>query len=109
MQLTDHEVDAILKVRKYMDVNIPGRLSIEALVQHSNLSRTKLLKGFKFLHQTTMHQYWLEKSMAYARKQLEAGVQVKELTITLGYSHQNAFARAYQSIYGECPTANKRR
>ncbi|UYQ92202.1 AraC family transcriptional regulator [Chitinophaga horti] len=103
MHLSNEDVRIINEVRSYLDKNIPARLKIAELVNLSRLSRTKLTRGFNFLFQTPIHQYWLDLAMSYAKQQLERGTTKKAVAQSLGYANVKVFSRAYALHHGITP------
>lgn len=106
--LSNDEVCTINRIRQYMVDNVPNRLKVDQLVAMSGMNRSKLTRGFKFLYQITIYQYWLEVSMAYAERKMQEGAMAKEIGLSLGYSKASSFARAFALVHGTTPTAIKR-
>lgn len=105
--LTNDNVRAIHLIRDYIVGNVPSRLKVDQLVAMSGMSKTRLTRGFKFLFQVTIHQFWLEVSMAYAAKKMQEGVMTKQIAISLGYRTTSTFARAFTTVMGYNPAATK--
>ena len=96
---------ALHRIRQYILLNVPQRYDLNHLAAVSNLTRSKLTRGFRHLFQQSLHEYWLELSMAYAKSELEKGVMVKQIAIDLEYSRTGSFSRAFENFYGIKPSA----
>ncbi|UYQ92194.1 AraC family transcriptional regulator [Chitinophaga horti] len=69
--LSNDDVRTIDRILQHIVDNVPNRLKVDHLVAMSGMSRTRLTRGFKFLFQLTIHQYWLEVSMDYALQKMQ--------------------------------------
>lgn len=109
VELSNDNVRAIHLIRQYIIDTIPQRVKVEQLVAMSGMSATRLTRGFKFLFQVTIHQFWLEASMEYAAEKIRYGAMTKEIAISLGYRSTSTFARAFTDVLGYNPAAIKGR
>ncbi|MGX5816761.1 helix-turn-helix domain-containing protein [Chitinophaga lutea] len=103
MFLSFTDIRILLTLRRQIEANPWQRVHIPELIAATGLSEYKLTIGFKQLFGVSIFNYYLECSMAYARKMLENGAQVKEVAITLGYSTTGSFSRAFVASQGILP------
>jgi AraC-like DNA-binding protein len=108
MLLTTDEAQSLLYAKQYLDNSVPERTNNRDLARLAGLSQKKLGRGFKFLYKVTIYQYWLGKSMAFAKAMMEDGAQVKEVSRLLRYSTTGSFSRAFRVVYKISPTEIKR-
>jgi AraC-like DNA-binding protein len=69
------------------------------------VNRNVLQKAFKKQYGITIRDYKLRLRMERSRQLLEAGKDIKEISLTLHYTTPRAFSFAFKKHYGLTPTA----
>ncbi|PTT04262.1 hypothetical protein DBR11_00065 [Pedobacter sp. HMWF019] len=103
MNLSPHEIEIIRNICQDITANFKNHILIVELVRRYHLSETTITKGFKAQYGYTIYRYRLQKCMEYAKRQIESGVQIKNIQHELHYKTTGSFARAYRKIYGQSP------
>ncbi|UYQ91775.1 AraC family transcriptional regulator [Chitinophaga horti] len=107
MYLNPDYLNALQQVKQHIDLTIPERIDVDDLTKVSNLNKTKLIRGFRTVYNTTIYRYWLEQSMAIAKAMIEEGAQIKAVSSRLKYSTTGSFRRAFKDVYKINPTEVK--
>lgn len=69
------------------------------------VNRNVLQKAFKKKYGITIRDYKLNLRMERSRQLLQAGKDIKEISLTLHYTTARAFSFAFKKHYGLTPTA----
>jgi len=106
MMLSDADIERIHQVRHLINCRIFQHIRIIDLLPIAGMGESKLSKGFKSLYGVTISHYHLTISMEYGKALLEAeaGAQVKEVAIKLGYHTTGNFSRAFVKVFGKPPS-----
>ncbi|WPQ61922.1 AraC family transcriptional regulator [Chitinophaga sancti] len=105
MNFTTNEAMIIMEVHALL-TSEPERhndLNELMLIYANVISKTKLKIGFKKKYNLTLYQFHLQTRMGYAKEQLNKGLQVKVLALSLGYSTSGSFSRAFKKVYPHPP------
>lgn len=95
----------IKKLTGYINDNLSNPdLSVQQLVEHTNISRTKLYLNVKRLTGLTPSQLILDKKMEQARQLLHStSLTASEISYRLGYCSPNHFSRQFKEYYRLSP------
>lgn len=107
MSLTINQIAAIKEVKTFIDSVPQLRISIGELCKLSQLSMTKLSKGFIEMYGITIYHYQVRMAMEYGQTLLRKGISVKAVSIELGYRTPGNFTRTFIKIYGIAPAKIK--
>ncbi len=103
---SSHEKDDSRLIR-YINENIQGDLSLDALADQFYLSKSQISRRFKQLTGTTLSDYITAKRLILAREKILAGEPAKEVSQRCGYHDYSVFYRAYRKKYGVSPVRQR--
>ena len=98
---SDSQVEQLLR---YINRNLSGNLSVDALAGHFFLSKYHLMRKFKAETGYTVHNYILSKRLLLARTLISQGVPVLKAAAQSGFQDYTTFVRAYKKQYQTTPT-----
>lgn len=104
MQLSEKDIEALLKTKMFIELNVFSRIILEELCKVSGMGKSKLIRTFQFTFQISTISYHLIISMEYAKCLLEEGRQVKEIAILFGYGNPDHFSRAFRKVFFHPPS-----
>jgi AraC-like DNA-binding protein len=79
-------------------------LSISELAAKSNMSTSKLQRGFKMVYGKSIYAYYLEKKLALGKSLIISREKtISEIAYSLGYNKINSFSKAFKKHYGVLP------
>ena len=93
----------IQEVLAYINSDLTGDLSIEALSSRIYLSRSRLMHRFKEVTGCPIHQYVLQKRLILAAQLLRSGASVSQAAQQSGFTDYSAFLRAFRKTYHVSP------
>lgn len=93
----------ITGIIKYIEENLGGDLSVEALSSSFYISRYHLMRRFKEQSGYTLHQYITRRRVLAAAAMIGDGVPVTKAAQAVGYDNYSAFLRAFRSIFKASP------
>lgn len=91
------------KAADKMLANINGNISVSDLAEHLNVSLSNLKRTFLRFTSLGVHEYFLDRKIAYAKKLLKAGSSVTETALLTGFNNQNYFSAAFKKATGVSP------
>jgi AraC-like DNA-binding protein len=98
-------MDAVNKIKQYIDTHPLQRISISGLTAKTFIGRNLLQRSFKHIENKTIIRYQLEKRMQEAAKLLEEGrMSVKQVALKCGYSKPTNFSSDFKKVYKKTPT-----
>jgi AraC-like DNA-binding protein len=105
-RIDDKFFAAIEQARLTMLADIQKEWTLNALADEANLSRRKLLTGFrKYFDTSPIHALYEERldcAMALLR---DTNLSVNEITARVGYKHSQNFSQAFSRKFGHPPTS----
>jgi AraC-like DNA-binding protein len=96
----------------YISEHLTEPCTPERLARVVGVTPRTVREGFHSYLGTSVANYVRQARLSWARKQLESGREsrsMRELALFLGFQDSPAFSRAYQSWFGESPTATRAR
>ncbi|MCT3400685.1 AraC family transcriptional regulator [Lentilactobacillus hilgardii] len=96
------------QMTQFIDTNLSGDLSLTAFSKHFYLSQAYLNRYFKSYMGLTLHRYILEKRIAQAKKELNAGHSVTEVSESCGFGNYSNFIRTFKKNVGTPPGKYKK-
>lgn len=99
--------DRILKMLEYIEDNLTGPLSIDALADQFFLSKYHMMRLFRQETGTTIHAYISERRLLLAKELIANGTGATEACFQSGFKSYCAFTRAYGKRFGTTPTGRK--
>lgn len=94
----------IVELIHYINENLSGDLSIEALSARFFISKYHLMRKFKEETGYSIHQYILEKRILAARNLIAAGHLATIASVECGFKDYSTFGRAYKKLLGQLPS-----
>lgn len=94
----------VVEMIHYINENLAGDLSIEALSARFYLSKYHMMRKFKEETGYSMHQYVLEKRVLAARNLILSGALATQASAECGFKDYSTFSRAYKKLLGQLPS-----
>ncbi|MBE7012234.1 MAG: helix-turn-helix domain-containing protein [Ruminococcaceae bacterium] len=97
-------LDFMDKLNHYIDENISGKITVEALCDFFHVCRTTLYKLIQPYSSEGIGAYILNRRLDKARSLLETtSLSVKEIALSVGFQDHTYFSRVYKNKYGVSP------
>ncbi|MGE5631196.1 MAG: AraC family transcriptional regulator [Caulobacteraceae bacterium] len=104
MEAADIEYDeGIGSVIKYINENLSGDLTIDALASLFYMSKYYLMHKFKSKTGYTIHNYILQKRLIMANNMIRNGRPVTEACLKCGFGDYSNFVRSFKKSFGLPP------
>ncbi|MFI5139427.1 MAG: GlxA family transcriptional regulator [Sphingobacteriales bacterium] len=105
-----HKDDEILKAQTYIEQNHHLQISIDAIAEHTNMSKRNLIRRFKKATHNTPFEYLQRVKIEAAKKALEKGAQnINLLMYDAGYNDIKTFREVFKKITGLTPQDYRRK
>lgn len=104
MPLTKHEIQILEEIHYVISLSVPQPVDITALLSRYHISLSTFNRAFKAYYKKTPAQHRINEMMAYAKKKIAEGYQIKVIARELGYSKTSNFSRAYKKVCGVLPS-----
>jgi AraC-like DNA-binding protein len=101
--LTDEELERIQRAASLLEESIKSPLPIAQLAAKVKLSEVKLKLGFKLVYHMSPYSYLLQARMKKAKLLLLEGEPIKIIVLTIGYTTESNFCKAFRSMFNETP------
>lgn len=92
----------------YINENLAGELSVDALAARVYLSRYHFMRLFKAQTGSTVHAYIRQKRLMYAARLIREGVNANKAASDCGFADYSTFHRAFKESFGVSPGQLKR-
>ena len=99
---------SLAEVIRYIDANFTRDLSLEEIAERFFISKYHLLRRFKRLTNSTVHQYILTKRILLARALLRQGMSPADVAAECGFQTYSGFYQAFYHQTGEKPSKVKK-
>ena len=96
----DEKIAAVLS---YVNENLSGELSVDALAERAYLSRYHFMSLFKAQTGSTVHAYVRQKRLMRAARLIREGMSAARAAEECGFSDYSAFHRAFSDTFGMSP------
>ena len=96
----DEKIAAVLS---YVNENLSGELSVDALAERAYLSRYHFMRLFKAQTGSTVHAYVRQKRLMRAARLIREGMSAARAAEECGFSDYSAFHRAFSDTFGMSP------
>lgn len=93
----------IRQTLSYINENLGGELSVEALAEQVYLSRYHFMRLFKAQTGSTVHAYVRQKRLMNAARLIREGVSAAKAAADCGFADYSVFHRAFKSSFGLSP------
>jgi AraC family transcriptional regulator len=99
----------LLGIARYVESNLMGDLSIDALAKVANMSAFHFARCFKNTTGLTPHQFVTKQRISTAKAMLAAGKHsIRDIAMLVGFSSHSHFAAVYRRITGVTPRHSDR-
>ena len=115
LQYQDKEIDIVLrkielkqviKAVSIINKNILDFTTVPQLAREVGLTALKLQEGFKYLYNTTVNEYVIERRLDLAKTLLEkSDHNISEIVDLIGLSSRSYFSRIFKNKYNISPSA----
>ena len=99
-----HTLQAVDAFKNLLDDHCANGDCARQVSARFGVNRNVLQKAFKKRYGITIRDYKLKLRMERSRQLLEAGKDIKEISLTLHYTTPRAFSFAFKKHYGLTPT-----
>ena len=96
----DEKIAAVLS---YINENLTGELSVDALAERAFLSRYHFMRLFKAQTGTSVHAYIRQRRLMRAARLIREGMSAARAAEESGFSDYSAFHRAFVALFGVSP------
>ena len=93
----------IREALSYINENLSGDLSVDALAERVYLSRYHFMRLFKAQTGSTVHAYVRQKRLLCAARLMRGGIPASQAAADSGFSDYSAFHRAFKESFGISP------
>ena len=93
----------IAQALSYINENLTGDLSVEALCERVFLSRYHFMRLFKAQTGMGVHAYVRQKRLIQAARRIREGTPAARAAAESGFSDYSAFHRAFRELFGTSP------
>ena len=95
--------EKLVPILDYIDSNLENNLSLEFLEQRFFINRFHLIRLFKKVTNSSLHEYILYKRISKAKKLLSDGCNVTEACTRSGFNDYSNFLRMFKRTVGISP------
>lgn len=100
--------EKIQELLHYINTNLCGDLSADALAARCYLSKYHLMRKFKTETGMTLHSYITQKRLLAAKERIEKGAPILLAAQECGFCDYTTFSRAYKKQFGTSPREGRR-
>ncbi len=94
----------IRKAKAFIDASVSKRPSLKELALIAGTNTDMLKKGFKHVYGQTVHRYWLQLSLAYAKELvLTTREPIKSVAAACGFDNYPHFVQQFKKHWGTTP------
>lgn len=99
-------IQILIEALEYIDNNLTESINTEDLANHLYCSKSTIEKLFKFINNMTIRDYIIRRRMSKAAMELTSRPEktVLEIGLQYGYGSNEAFSRAFYSIWQVLPS-----
>lgn len=102
---TCNDPKAMSTVIEYIHDNLEADISLNTLAKTAHVSKYHFLRLFKNKTGLSPHQYIIAGRVCKAKALMMKGESLSQVALTVGFSDQSHFIRAFRKIYGYSPKA----
>lgn len=93
----------IQKIMNFINMNLSGNLSIDALAEAFYLNRYHIMHKFKQQTGFSVHSYILQKRLIKADSLIRDGMPAAQASEMSGFNDYSSFIRSYKKMFGTSP------
>ena len=97
----------IASIITYINDNLDGDLTIDALAARTYVSKYHFMRRFKELTGYTVHNYILQKRLISAADKIKSGAPAAQAAVMSGFKDYSTFQRAFKKMFGVSPAKMK--
>jgi AraC-like DNA-binding protein len=94
----------LVKAIRYITQHVTEHITVEDLANIACLERAYFTRLFKKHYKISPMKYVTQKRMSIAAKELLSGAIIEDVSQTISYEDEKAFARAFKRVYGCSPS-----
>lgn len=104
MNLRDNDIEYLQEAKKLIDKDMSKHYTIFEIARHVGLSESRLTRGFKFLFNLGLFEYWENIRLENAKNMIEnTDKSFKEISKVFGFKYSNNFSKAFKKRFGISP------
>jgi AraC family transcriptional regulator len=97
------------RVRKYIETNLDGTISLHDLAATAGLSISHFARAFRQSEGTSPHKYVMSRRLQQALQLLvETELRLSEIASATGFADQSHFSRQFRKYIGVAPSTYRR-
>lgn len=108
LQSANEKKDYVGKTISFIDYNYMRKISISEIAESLHINRKYLARIFKSSVGVTMQQYLINKRMDEAKRLLERGYNVNEVSEMMSYGDSFTFSKIFKKTIGKPPANYKK-
>ena len=94
----------VLEMMRYIEEHLTEDLDVDTLAEAFYISKYHMMRLFHREVGTTIHSYWSQRRLLYARELIGKGMRATEACYRSGFRSYSSFTRAYGKYFGTTPT-----
>lgn len=98
------QLDTVIGVRNYIELNYNSNLNLEVLSNIQFVSKYHLLRLFKRYYGLTPRQYIINTRIKKSKEHLKDGMSVTETCFAVGFESLGSFSTLFKNKTGKSPT-----
>lgn len=105
------QLHILVKALDYIEEHLSEQLKTDDIAKACFCSKSSLENIFRCLNNISVHDYVIRRKMTFAAKSLleNRELTVLDVAVMLGYSSNEAFTRAFHSVWNDTPSHFRRR
>ena len=98
------QIEAVIKIRHYIEQNFQAQLNLDALSETHHISKYHLIRVFSKYYGLTPRQYLINQRIKQAKQFLSNGMSVTETCFAIGLESLGSFSSLFKRKTGKSPT-----
>ena len=107
--LTAVDIERMHQAAAMMRLSLKSHFTIPQWAKKLNFPEKRLKRAFKKVHGTGLYAYLRQARMEKAKLMLRKDEPIKAIILTIGYTNEGNFSKAFRKVAGESPSAWKER
>lgn len=90
-------------ILQFINLNLHEKINIKEIIDHFNISGTKLRIIFKQEMNTTIRDYIMQRKLSESKIMLKSKHSISEIALNLGFSDSSHFSKVFKKYTGTTP------